>query len=108
MEIAEGAGRDPKEIEPTVWVPICIDDSYDEAARMSSQALGGDYGQSFDQHSAQVRAFGDAGGRLWLGCREYRDAGVEHFIFSPSGPEEVTAEMPERIAREVVPLFGGG
>ena len=107
VEIAEGAGRDPKEIEPTVWVPICIDDSYDEAARMSSQALGGDYGQSFDQI---VRRYALLGTPEQIVARmgEYRDAGVEHFIFSPSGPEEVTAEMPERIAREVIPLFGGG
>ena len=107
VEIAEGAGRDPKEIEPTVWVPICIDDDYDAAARMSSQALGGDYGQSFDEI---VRRYALLGTPEQIVARmgEYRDAGVEHFIFSPSGPEEVTAEMPERIAREVIPLFGGG
>ena len=105
VEIAEGAGRDPGEIDPTVWAPICIDDSYDEAARMSSQALGGDYGQSFD---SIVRKYALLGTPEQIVARmgEYLDAGVEHFIFSPSGPEEVTAEMSERIAREVIPLFG--
>ena len=107
VEIAEGAGRDPKEIEPTVWVPICIDDDYDAAARMSSQALGGDYGQSFDEIVRRYALLGTPE-RIVARMGEYRDAGVEHFIFSPSGPEEVTSEMPERIAREVIPLFGGG
>ena len=69
--------------------------------------MGGDYGQSFD---SIVRRYALLGTPEQIVARmgEYRDAGVEHFIFSPSGPEEVTAEMPERIAREVVPLFGRG
>ena len=41
-------GRDPSNIERTVWVPICVAENYDVTAMLASRPLGGLYGQSFD------------------------------------------------------------
>lgn len=106
-QIAEEAGRDPGAIDPAVVVPTYIADSYDDAAKMASEALGSYYGQSFDAFARMYALLGTPE-QIVERMGEYRDAGVEHFIFSPAGPEEVKAEMLERIASEVIPLFGRG
>lgn len=103
-QIAEGAGRDPSSIERTVWVPICLDDTYEKAAKVASKSLGGNYGQSFDHIVRKYAILGtpeQCAERMY----EYHRAGVEHFIFSPSGPEELTSLMPDVIMRAVIPLF---
>ena len=103
-EMAGEAGRDPSEIERTVWVPICVADSYEAAAKMSSKALGGDYGQSFDAIVRKYAVLGtpqDCAARI----KEYIEAGAEHIIMSPSAPGDEAREFPKAIASEILPLL---
>ena len=102
-EIATDAGRDPSNIERTVWLPICVADNYDDAAVLASRSLGDLYDQSFDRIVRNYAVLGtpeECAARI----QEYREAGAEHFILGPQAPDDRAREMPEVISREVVPL----
>ena len=105
IEVMAGEhGRNPADIERTLFAFITIDDTYEAAAAVWAEALGGRYAQDFD---SLVQRYAIAGTPEQCAERleQFREAGVEHFILAPSGPREQTAAFPDIIANAIIPML---
>ncbi|MCL0101798.1 LLM class flavin-dependent oxidoreductase [Dehalococcoidia bacterium] len=101
-ELCHGHGRDPAEIERTLFIFTTIGDTYESAAKVASAALGNRYAQNFD---SMIDRFAIVGTPQQCAERvhQYREAGVQHFIFAPNAPPEQSALLTEMIAQELIP-----
>ena len=102
-EMAGQCGRNPADIERTLFIFTTVGKSYEAASATAAKALGARYAQDFE---TLVNKYAIAGTPEQCAQRieQFREAGVEHFIFAPNAPPEQAAALPEIIAEEVIPL----
>ncbi len=102
--MATEAGRDPSKIERTLYAFTSIADTYEDAAKMAAAALGTNYAQSFDSLVHKYPIIGTPE-QCAERISQFAEAGVEHFILTPTGPPEKSRHFPEIIAKEIIPKF---
>ncbi len=102
---AASAGRDLVNFGWMLFSFVSIRDDGDEARREAAAFLGGTYRQDFD---AMVRSVSIAGTRDEVAerLREYVEAGVRHFIFSPCARDQ-SANWATLLRDELVPAAAG-
>ena len=99
---ARGYGRDPSSITKTLHIYLCLADSPEESARISTEVLTARY---------QSATSPDADGPFLFGtperCREiiqsFTDIGVSHFVFNMTCYPEEALSQAEVFAQEVLP-----
>lgn len=97
-------GRSPDSVHPAVFLFACCHRSRDEARRLASMRLAGNYGQDFTEMLDKYTVVGtpeDCRRRL----HEYVDAGARTIHFGQACTQEYSAENQRLLAAEVMPEF---
>ena len=101
------AGRDPSTVEPALLLFVSVGADREAATRIAGSTLTRMYNQPFDHLVARYCALGtpaDCGATI----EQYVAAGVRHVVFNWACPQAEILDQMERVARDVLPRFGGG
>ncbi len=99
---ADAAGRALENFQLAHLFFINVKPTYEEALDESAAILTSRYRQDFREPSRKYNVLGppaDCAAQL----RKFADAGVRHFILSPTVPKEALGDQFELLAREVIP-----
>jgi probable F420-dependent oxidoreductase len=102
---AETADRALDDFQRAHLFFVNVKPTYEAALEESAGILTGRYRMDFREPSRKYNILGppaDCAEQL----RRYADAGVRHFILSPTVPREALGEQFETLAGEVLPLLG--
>lgn len=105
-EAAEGAGRDPSDVQGAAFVYFSVYPDRERARAVAVETMSNAYRQDFTKLVDKYAIHGDperVRGRL----REYHDAGARAIVSYLAGPKEDAAAMRRLLTTEVFPEFCG-
>ncbi|MFQ5933711.1 MAG: LLM class flavin-dependent oxidoreductase [Dehalococcoidia bacterium] len=98
---ARSYGRSPSSIARTFHGYLCLSDSREESARITSRVLTKRYGPT--EVSADIPALFGTPEECRKTLREYIEIGVTHFVFNMTCQPEEAISQAEVVAKEVLP-----
>ncbi len=100
LGFAEAAGRDPATLTNAAQLPICVDDSYEDADRRIRDFVAANFDEPVWSNATVDSAIRGTPEQCADQIAEHLAAGVEHMIFVPW---EYDAGQVDALAKEILP-----